>query len=114
MIVRVPPGLVAALLATGVAACAPTFPLVAVNTPGDQGFKARIAKTYPPGSDAAPLRADLVAQGFTLTADPLGRPRYSAVLRGDNIPCASDTRVDWNEDRRGRIAAIQAQRLDCS
>ena len=85
-----------------------------MNVPGDQGFKVRIAKTYPPGSDPAPLRAELAAQGFTLVADPLGRRRYSAVLRGDNIPCASYTRVDWNEDRRGRIAVIQVERLDCS
>jgi hypothetical protein len=95
------------------AGCAPTFPPIAVNAPGDQGFKQRIAQTYPPGSDPAPLRAELAAEGFVLTTDPTGR-RVSALYRADNIPCASYVRVDWNEDRRGRITAIQAERVDCS
>ena len=108
---RAAPALAALLLPALLGACAPTFALIAVNTPGDQGFKARIAQTYPPGSDPASLRAELAGQGFTIVADPAGRPRYSAILRGGNIPCLSYTRVDWNEDRRGRIAVIQAERL---
>jgi hypothetical protein len=102
-----------ASLALLLAGCAPTFPPIAANVPGDPGFKDRIARAYPPGSEGARLAADLAAERFVLTSDPAAR-RVSATYRADNIPCASQVRVEWTEDRRGRIVEVQAQRLDCS
>ncbi|WP_375461131.1 hypothetical protein [uncultured Enterovirga sp.] len=101
----------AVLLAT-LPACAPSFRPIA-EPGGDARFKARIATRYPPGSLGSRLRTELAAQGFVLLADPTGR-RYSAIDRPDNLPCYSETRIDWNEDRRGRILVIQAARHACS
>ena len=42
------------------------------------------------------------------------RRRYSALDRPANLPCYSETRIDWTEDRRGRIVLIQAARHPCS
>ena len=55
----------------------------------------------------------LAREGFALLEDPVAR-RYSAILRPDNLPCYTATRIDWTEDRRGRIALIQAARHSCT
>lgn len=101
---------VALLLSIG--ACAPVVPPIA-DTGGDLAFKARIATGHPPGSRAAPLRAELARQGFAIAeaGDP---PVVSAVFRTQNLPCYSVVRIEWREDRRGRIAAIRAARQACS
>ncbi|MDB5592803.1 hypothetical protein [Enterovirga sp.] len=104
----------AALVVTlfGLAACAPSLPPIA-DRGGDAAFKARIATLYRPGSPAARLRADLAAQSFRLIEDPVAR-RFSALDQPPNLPCFSETRIDWTEDRRGRIVLIQAARHPCS
>ncbi len=98
------------LLALG--ACAPSYPPIAAIG-GDAAFKARIATRFPQGSGADRLRAELAANGFALLEDPALR-RFSAIDRPPNLPCFSETRVDWTEDRRGRIVLIQAARHSCS
>lgn len=95
-----------------VAGCAPQVPSLA-EPGGDAAFKARIAETYRPGRRGADLRAELFREGFTLLADP-GAGRYSALFEPSNLPCFTSVRIDWTEDRRGRIALIQAQRHPCS
>ena len=94
------------------AGCAPLYPPIAERG-GDAAFKARIAETYRPGRRGADLRAELLREGFTLLADP-GAGRYSALFEPSNLPCFTSVRIDWTEDRRGRIALIQAQRHPCS
>ena len=101
----------AGLLAT-VQACAPSLPPIAQGI-GDTDFKARIADRFPPGSRAALLRRELARQGFAFLEDPLAR-RYSAIERPDNPLCFSETRIDWTENRQGRIVLIQAARHVCS
>jgi hypothetical protein len=103
----------ALLLATVLAGCAPTFPPIADRLAGDHAFKARIARNHGPGSSADSLRAELFREGFTLVADPVTRLN-TALFRPENLPCYSETRIDWQEDHRGRITRIQAQRNDCS
>ena len=103
----------ALLVAVALAGCAPEFPPISARVPGDHGFKARIARNHPPGSSAQRLRGELIREGFTLFSDPATRLN-SALLRPDNLPCFSETRIDWQEDRRGRITRIQAQRHDCT
>ena len=100
-------------LSTGLAACAPEFPPIVAGSAGDHVFKARIAQAYPPGSRAAAMRSELIREGFTLYDDRALR-RHSAIYRAENLPCFSSVRIDWTEDRRGRIAEIQAQRADCT
>ena len=107
---RVPCAVAAPLIA--LAGCAPSYPPIAV-TRGDAAFKARIAETYPPGSSGAALRAELVREGFQVLDDPIAR-RYSAIDIPPNIPCFSQTRIDWTQNRRGRIVLIQAARHSCS
>ena len=99
-------------LALALSACASSFPPVA-RTEGDAAFKARIVTTYPPGSRADRLRAMLQAEGFKVSEDP-ATGFATALDRPQNLPCFSVTRIDWREDRRGRIAAIQAERHMCS
>lgn len=106
------PALASALLA-GLSACAPEFPPIVAGTAGNHVFQARIAQAYPPGSRAAPMRAELIEEGFTLYDDRVLR-RHSAIFRAENLPCFSSVRIDWTEDRRGRITQIQAQRADCT
>ena len=103
---------IAILTTLGLAACAPSFPPIA-QTPGDAASKSRIATAFPPGARADRLRATLLAEGFTITEDP-ATGFASAIERPQNLPCFSVTRIDWREDRRGRIAVIQAQRHACS
>lgn len=106
-------GTAAALLAAlAAASCGPRYPAIA-DLGGDAAFKAFIAQRYGPGTRAARLREELAREGFGLLEDPLGR-RYSAILRPDNLPCYSETRIDWTEDRHGRIALIQAARHSCT
>ena len=100
-------------LAAALAGCAPEFPPIAAGGPGDQGFKARIARNHPPGSSAKWLRDELIREGFTVYSDPATRLN-SALFNPENLPCFSETRIDWQEDRRGRITRIQAQRNDCT
>lgn len=100
-----------ALLLATLPACAPSFPPIAAPQ-GDARFKALIATRYPPGSPGARLRADLAAQGFRILDDPVAR-RFSALDQPPNLPCFSETRVDWTEDRRGRIVLVQAARHGC-
>lgn len=95
------------------AACAPSYPPIAGSVRGDAAFKARIATAYPPGSAASRLRAMLAAEGFRLIEDPVAR-RFSGLEAPPNLPCFSTTRIDWTEDRRGRILEIQAARHSCS
>lgn len=92
--------------------CAPSFPPLAERG-GDSAFKARIAATYPPGSSGERLRADLAGQGFTVVYDPVTR-LGSALDVPPNLPCLSETRIDWRENARGRIVLIQAARHTCS
>jgi hypothetical protein len=94
-------------------ACAPTFPPIASTPVGDHGFKARIATMHPPGSRAAGLRGELAREGFVVVGADEGRIN-SAFWGADTLPCFSRVRIDWTEDRRGRISRIQAQRHDCS
>lgn len=101
-----------ALLLLALAACAPAVPPVA-GRGGDAAFKARIADRHPPGASGARLRAELAGQGFLFLEDSAAR-RYSALDRPANVPCLSETRIDWTEDRRGRIVRIQAARHPCS
>ena len=103
----------AALLALSLAGCAPSFPPIADGPGGDAAFKVRIATTYRPGSSGAALGADLAAQGFMIQADLPAR-RFSALDTPGNLPCWSRTRVDWTEDRRGRIVEVQAGRNACT
>lgn len=103
--------LAALALLLALPACAPSFPPIA-EPRGDARFKALIATRYPPGSPGARLRADLAAQGFVLLEDAAAR-RYSAIDRPPNLPCLSETRVDWTENRRGRIVLVQAGRQAC-
>lgn len=105
--------LFALVLVAGLAGCAPAFPPVATGVPGDHGFKARIARDYPPGSPARRLRDDLSAEGFVIAMDPV-TGYGTALSRPANLPCFGETRIDWREDRRGRVVRVQAQRLDCS
>ena len=98
-----------ALLASG---CAPSYPPIA-RTGGDASFKYRIATHYPPGSRGERLRLELEREGFKIAVDPTGR-RFTATDRPPNLPCFSGTRIDWNEDRRGRITIIQAARHSCT
>ncbi len=100
-------------LAAALAGCAPEFPPISAGLAGDHAFKARIARNHGPGSSAATLREELIRQGFTLYADPVTRLN-TALFRPENLPCYSETRIDWQEDRRGRITRIQAQRNDCT
>lgn len=100
----------AALLA--LAGCAPSLPPIAALG-GDAAFKARIAEAFPPGSRAERLRTALLRNGFVIVEDPQ-TGFASALDRPQNLPCYSVTRVDWREDKRGRIAIIQAQRHPCS
>lgn len=109
MIHRIGACLVVALLA----GCAPAFPPIAAGPGGDAAFKARIATSYPPGSSGVLLAELLVGQGFTVQSDLPSR-RFTALATPDNLPCYSRTRVDWTEDRRGRILQVQAQRSLCS
>ena len=95
------------------AGCAPEFPPIAAGLPGDHVFKARIARNHGPGSSAGLLREELVREGFTIVSDPATR-LSTALFRPENLPCYSQTRIDWQEDRRGRITRIQAQRHDCT
>lgn len=93
--------------------CAPVFPPIAANVPGDHAFKARIARNFPPGSSARLLREELAREGFTILSDPATRLN-TARFRPDNLPCYGETRIDWQEDRRGRIVRVEAQRHDCT
>lgn len=102
----------AILLLAVPAACAPSFPPLAERG-GDSAFKARIATAYPPGSSGERLRADLAGQGFTVVYDPTTR-FGSALDVPPNLPCLSETRIDWRENARGRIVVIQAARHVCS
>lgn len=105
-------GLPALLLLAVPAACAPSFPPIAA-TGGDSALKARIATTYPPGSSGDRLRGDLARQGFVVRYDPV--TRYGSALDvPPNLPCLSETRIDWRENARGRIVVIQAARHVCS
>lgn len=100
----------ASLLSAG--ACAPVYPPVA-DIGGDLAFKARIAETFGPGSPAARLRAALLADGFTILDEP--RTGFaSALFRPSNLPCYTQVRIDWREDRRGRVMVIQAGRQACT
>ena len=101
------------ILTAALAGCAPAFPPISAGLSGDYAFKARIARNHGPGSSAAILRAELISEGFTLFADPATRLN-TALFRPENLPCYSETRIDWQEDRRGRIKSIQAQRGDCT
>lgn len=104
--------LLAGALALAASACAPSYPPVA-DMRGDAAFKYRIATAFPPGSPAERLRATLLREGFVIQDDP--RTGFaSAIARPGNLPCWSETRIDWRENRRGRIVAIQAQRHVCS
>ncbi len=101
------------VLTAALAGCAPAFPPISAGLAGDHAFKERIARNHGPGSSAAILRAELIREGFTLFADPATRLN-TALFRPQNLPCYSETRIDWQEDRRGRITRIQAQRTDCT
>ena len=101
---------VAACLALG--GCAPSFPPIA-EPGGDAAFKARIATAYRPGMRADALRARLVAEGFAIAEDR-STGFATALSTPDNLPCYSLTRIDWREDRRGRILVIQASRQACT
>lgn len=72
-----------------------------------------MAELYPPGSRGERLRAELSAQGFTIGGDPASG-RWVAYDVPENLPCYSRTRVDWREDRRGRISILTAQRNSCT
>lgn len=101
------------LVASAAAGCAPSYPPIAATNGGDAAFKSRIATFHPPGSRAQRLRDELARQGFVFLEDPVAR-RYSAIDRPGNLPCYSETRIDWTEDGRGRIVQIQAARHSCS
>lgn len=100
------------LILAALSACAPIFPPIA-DAGSDSGFKYWIATHYGPGTRAAALRADLAAQNFEFSVSEAPRFRFSATKAEPNLPCFSYVRVDWNEDRRGRISLIQATRLQC-
>jgi hypothetical protein len=100
-------------VAAALCGCAPEFPPMATGLAGDHAFKARIAQTHGPGSSAGRLREVLVGEGFTVLFDPATR-FGTALFRPQNLPCYGETRIDWQEDRRGRVARIQAQRQDCT
>lgn len=102
--------LLASLLA--VPSCAPAYPPVAA-TGGDTAFKARIATDFPPGSSGERLRTELAREGFVIAGDPR-TGFFSALDRPPNVPCFSETRIDWRENRRGRITVIQAARHACT
>lgn len=104
---------VAAAGALAMSACVPILPPIAAEVAGDAAFKSRIATTFPPGSRSAVLRAELEAEGFRVYDDLTGT-RHTATYAATFLPCDIEVRVDWTEDRRGRIARIQAQRHDCS
>ena len=104
--------ILAVAVIAALAGCAPAFPPISAGLAGDHAFKARIARNHGPGSSASLLRTELVREGFTVYADPATRLN-TALFRPDNLPCYSETRIDWQEDRRGRITRIQAQRGDC-
>ena len=95
-----------------IAACEPAYPPIADVT-HDSDFKYLIATRYGEGTPAAALRARLAGEGFVVTASEAPGFRYSATRGETNLPCFSYVRVDWNEDRRGRISLIQASRLQC-
>ena len=92
--------------------CTPVLPPIA-DTGNDAAFKSEVALRYGPGTPAATLRATLADQGFVVASSEVPRFRYSATKGEANLPCFSYVRIDWNEDRRGRIALIQASRLQC-
>ncbi|NNM72951.1 hypothetical protein [Enterovirga aerilata] len=100
-------------IAAALAGCAPEFPPIAAGLAGDHAFKARIARNHGPGTSAVRLREELIREGFTIVSDPATRLN-TALFRPQNLPCYSQTRIDWQEDRRGRITRIQAQRHDCT
>lgn len=94
------------------ASCAPVYsPLAA--TGGDTAFKARIATDFPPGSPGERLRVELAREGFVIASDQT-TGLFSALDRPPNVPCFSETRIDWHENRRGRITVIQAARHSCT
>jgi hypothetical protein len=95
------------------AACEPVYPPIAAGVAHDSEFKYLIATRYGPGTPAAVLRAELAGEGFVFTAGEVPGFRYSATKGETNLPCFSYVRVDWNEDRRGRISLVQASRLQC-
>jgi hypothetical protein len=101
-----------ALLILGLGACEPLYPPIA-DAGSDSGFKYWIATHYGPGSRSDALRRDLTAQGFVYSVSEAPDFRYSATKAETNVPCLTYVRVDWNEDRRGRISLIQASRLQC-
>lgn len=102
--------LLASLLAAS--GCAPAYLPVAA-TGGDSAFKARIATDFPPGSSGERLRTELAREGFVIAGDP-ATGFFSALDRPPNVPCFSETRIDWRENRRGRITVIQAARHACT
>jgi hypothetical protein len=109
---RLQRGLALALLIAALGACTPLYPPIA-DAGSDSGFKYWIATRYGPGTRAEILRADLAKQGFAFAPSEAERFRYSATKAETNLPCFTYVRVDWNEDRRGRISLIQASRLQC-
>ena len=96
-----------------IAACEPVYPPIAAGVAHDSEFKYLIATRYGPGTPASVLRSELGAEGFVFSAAEAPGFRYSATKGETNLPCFSYVRVDWNENRRGRISLIQAARLQC-
>ena len=105
-------GLALALLIAALGACTPLYPPIA-DAGSDSGFKYWIATRYGPGTRAEILRAELAKQEFVFGPSEAPRFAFSATKGATNLPCFTYVRIDWNEDRRGRISLIQAARLQC-